>query len=149
MLVCIGMPVHVSACIFECPMSSNGSMCFGYVDGYAVFKKSLSGYLSVCAYLWRDSAREASPLPKGEWSGGGVLTGRAGPKKFMEAASWGRGNPFIQVSWRRRCWASMGGAERAAQVVSAGRQQGIGQMDWASPWDGMWGCLKQNGSFKK
>lgn len=109
MLVCTGMPVHVSACIFECTVSSNGPVCFWICLGITLVSLRRAGvgiclYVRICGGTVLGRPAPAKGLVLGEWGGGGVLTGSTGPTGFMEAASWGRENPSIQVSWRRRCW---------------------------------------------
>lgn len=144
MLVCIGMPVHVSACIFECTVSSNGSVCFWICLGITLVSLRRAG-VAICLYVricggtvlgrpapakglcWVSGVEvgfsQAGLGPRGSWKQH-PGAGRTPPSRSHGEGGAGSG-------------ASMGGPERAAQVVSAGRQQGLGQMDWASPGDGM------------
>lgn len=67
-----------------------------------VLEKMLSGYVPVCAHPWRNSAGEASPLPKGlSWAGGAGGVGGVqeahgsktpGQREPVHAASQGEGD---------------------------------------------------------
>lgn len=91
------MCMRVSTYIFGCTTSSNGSVCFCmclWINIF-VFKKSLSGYVSVCAYLWTDRAREASLLPTGLSGMDGVEVGfpQAGLGEEARGRTPGQGTP--------------------------------------------------------
>lgn len=63
-LVCISVCTHLHVFWMHCELRWVCMLSYLFVDNVFVFKKSTSAYLSVRAHLWRDRAREASPLPK-------------------------------------------------------------------------------------
>lgn len=88
----------MSAVIFRCTMSSDGSMWFSvFMDKHFCLSEEPECMCACMCISVRDSARgvSAKGLALGGRGGAWVHTGRAVPQKLMEAGPQGRESPFI------------------------------------------------------